>query len=170
MAQIAALRASVDKIVLQLQSKGGRQIGGCYDDALVPAEFFSDDLAAFLGRENFAGTLNSASDKRTGRRSRCSKSILAARCRTMVLVSSCSRTTYMAKHVGALSKQNFDQLKAYTDAVLWRSFRPRMPTLAITAATTTWATKALKICTLRCTFLTRSCKGFARLGRGQARK
>ena len=43
--------------------RGGRQIGGCYDDALVPAEFFRDDLAAFLVRENFAGTLNSASDE-----------------------------------------------------------------------------------------------------------
>ena len=63
MAQIAALRASVEKMTLQLQTKGGRQIGGCYDDALVPAEYFRDDLAAFLIREKFAGTLNSASDK-----------------------------------------------------------------------------------------------------------
>jgi hypothetical protein len=48
---------------LRFMSQGGQQIGGCYDDALIPAEYFRDDLAAFLVRENFAATLNSASDK-----------------------------------------------------------------------------------------------------------
>ena len=63
MAQIVALRASVEKMSLRFMSQGGQQTGGCYDDSLIPAEYFRDDLAAFLIRENFAGILNSASDK-----------------------------------------------------------------------------------------------------------
>jgi hypothetical protein len=168
MAQIAALRAPVEKMTLQFQSRGGRQIGGCYDDALVPAEFFRDDLADFLVRENFAGTLNSASDKDR------------AKIKMFEKYFGCSmpydgigeflQSHHMAKHVGALSKQNFDQLKAYTDAVVEKLSSKNAHTLITTAATTTRATKALKICTLRCTFLTTSCKGSARLGRGQARR
>ena len=116
MAQIAALRASVEKMTLQLKTQGGRQIGGCYDDALIPAEYFRDDLAAFLVRENFAGLLNSASDKDR------------AKIKMFEKYFGCSMpydgigelllSHHMAKHVGAQSKQNFDQLKAYTDAVV----------------------------------------------------
>jgi hypothetical protein len=63
LAQIEALRASVEKMSLRFMSQEGQQIGGCYNNALIPAEYFRDDLAAFLVRENFAATLNSASDK-----------------------------------------------------------------------------------------------------------
>ena len=82
----------------------------------VPAEFFRDDLAAFLIREIFAGTLNSASDKDR------------AKIKMHERYWGCSMphdsigefllSHHMAKRVGSMSKQSFDQLKAYTDAVV----------------------------------------------------
>jgi hypothetical protein len=99
MAQVVALRASVENMSLRFMSPGGQQIGGCYDDALIPAEYFRDDLAAFLIRENFAGTLNSASDrdkakiKMHDRYWGCSMPYDGG---TVVLVSSCCRTTWLS--------------------------------------------------------------------------
>jgi hypothetical protein len=87
-------------------SQKGQQVGGCYNDALIPAEYFRDDLAAFLVRENFAATLNSASDKvkakikMHGRYWGCSMPHDS--------IGELLLSHHMAKHVGAQNKQNFD--------------------------------------------------------------
>jgi hypothetical protein len=38
-------------------------IGNVYTDSVIPAGFFTDDIAKFLIAENVAAKLNSASDK-----------------------------------------------------------------------------------------------------------
>jgi hypothetical protein len=103
---------------LRFLSQEGQQIGGCYNNALIPAEYFRDDLAAFLVRENFAAILNSASDKEKakikmhGRYWGCSMPHDS--------IGELLLSHHMAKHVVAQNKQTFDQLKAYTGAVVER--------------------------------------------------
>jgi hypothetical protein len=99
-------------------SQEGQQIGGCYHDALVPAEYFRDEFEAFLIRENFAATLNSASDKAKAKIKMHTKFWGSAKPHDSI--GELLQSHHMAKHVGAQNKQSFDQLKAYTDAVVER--------------------------------------------------
>jgi hypothetical protein len=77
-------------------SQEGKQIGGCYHDALVPAEYFADEFGDFLVRENFAATLNSASDKEKAKIKMHAKFFGAAPCRTISSVSYYCRTTWLS--------------------------------------------------------------------------
>ena len=101
---------------LRFMSQEGQQIGGCYHDALVPAVYFRDEFGAFLARENFAAALNSASDKAKAKIKMHTSFWGSAKPHDSI--GELLLSHHMAKHVGAQNKQNFNQLKAYTDAVV----------------------------------------------------
>jgi hypothetical protein len=57
-AKTEALQASVEKMSLRVMSQEGQQIGGCYHDALVPAEYayFRDGLGALRHKARSSNT------------------------------------------------------------------------------------------------------------------
>jgi hypothetical protein len=83
-----------------------QQVAGCYHDALIPAEYFRDELGAFLTRENFAATLNSASDKAKAKIKMHAKFWGSAKPHDST--GELLLSHHMAKHVGAQNKQSFD--------------------------------------------------------------
>jgi hypothetical protein len=81
--------------------------------------YFRDEFGAFLARENFAAALNSASDKAKAKVKMHTKFWGSAKPRDST--GELLLPHNMANHVGAQNKQSFDQLKAYTDAVVERA-------------------------------------------------
>jgi hypothetical protein len=90
-------------------------IGKVYTGSVIPTGFFTDDLAKFCIAENFAGELNSASDRDRVRVKVMQK--YWGSCMPHGSTGVLPLSNHVTKHVGATNRQRNSGLKQYTDAI-----------------------------------------------------